>query len=222
MFLEQEGIATTVIGLIRLHLEKIQPPRALWVPFELGRPLGSPNQPAFQHAVLQAALELLLNESGPVVLADFPHDEPGAVADNNWPAPTLPAATMSEEVQQLQDLHQAAMQKFSRTTTGISGLDMATAAEYLRRFDSPEPMLNPHQDISDLALMRFATDDIKAYYLEAASSTGGQPSSQQLLEWFWYHTLAAKTIRAIRANCLASDEPKRNLVGNTLMPRMYL
>ena len=68
-YLEQDGLATTQISLIRLHSEKIRPPRALWVPFELGRPLGPPNDEAFQHRVLKAALDLLAAPSGPVLAA---------------------------------------------------------------------------------------------------------------------------------------------------------
>ena len=55
-YLESEGLATASISLIRLHTEKIRPPRALWVPFELGRPLGVPDDPAFQTRVLRALL----------------------------------------------------------------------------------------------------------------------------------------------------------------------
>jgi hypothetical protein len=39
------------ISLVREHTEKINPPRALWVPFELGRPVGPPDEPAFQRRV---------------------------------------------------------------------------------------------------------------------------------------------------------------------------
>jgi hypothetical protein len=42
----------------------------LWVPFELGRPLGLPDDPALQTRVLVAALKLLEAEKGPV-LEDF-------------------------------------------------------------------------------------------------------------------------------------------------------
>ena len=81
MYFEEQGIATTIIGLIRLHLEKVQPPRALWVPFELGRPLGPPNNPEFQTRVLKTTLQLLESDDGPVVLTDFPDDEPDADDD---------------------------------------------------------------------------------------------------------------------------------------------
>ncbi len=55
---------TTQISLIREHTEKIKPPRALWVPFELGRPLGVPNDAAFQNRVITAALDLFEAPSG--------------------------------------------------------------------------------------------------------------------------------------------------------------
>ena len=66
---------TTQISLIREHTEKIKPPRALWVSFELGRPLGPPYNSGFQTGVLTGALDLLEAPSGPV-LADFPEDAP--------------------------------------------------------------------------------------------------------------------------------------------------
>jgi hypothetical protein len=76
-------VPTTQISLVREHTAKITPPRALWVPFELGRPLGVPGDAAFQTRVLRAALQLLEAASGPV-LVDFPDDAP-AVADAPTP-----------------------------------------------------------------------------------------------------------------------------------------
>ena len=61
---------------MRLHSENIKPPRALWVPFELGRPLGVPNDAEFQHKVIASAFDLLERDAGPV-LEDFPEDVPG-------------------------------------------------------------------------------------------------------------------------------------------------
>ena len=76
-YIEDEGVATTQISLIREHSESIKPPRALWVSFELGRPLGVPDDPAFQKRVLLAALRLLDTDSGPV-LEDFGEDAPAS------------------------------------------------------------------------------------------------------------------------------------------------
>ncbi len=72
-YLEVEGISTTQISLIREHTEFIRPPRALWVPFELGRPLGAPDNPELQRRILLSALELLEASEGPV-LVDFPDE----------------------------------------------------------------------------------------------------------------------------------------------------
>ena len=58
-YLEEEGIATAAISLIRPQTERTKPPRALWVPFELGRPFGPPSDPAFQKRVVVSALRLL-------------------------------------------------------------------------------------------------------------------------------------------------------------------
>jgi hypothetical protein len=59
-------LATTQISLIKEHTLQVKPPRALWVPFELGRPLGVPNDAAWQTRVLQSALELIEVPEGPV------------------------------------------------------------------------------------------------------------------------------------------------------------
>ncbi|MEC7303801.1 MAG: selenoprotein B, partial [Pseudomonadota bacterium] len=75
-YLEAEGLPTTQISLVRMHTEVIQPPRALWVPFELGRPFGTRCEAAFQRRVISAALALFESESGPV-MKDFPEDAPG-------------------------------------------------------------------------------------------------------------------------------------------------
>jgi len=66
-YLEDEGIPTTQISLIREHTLQISPPRALWVPFELGNPLGAPGEPELQTRVLRAVLGLLERETGPVL-----------------------------------------------------------------------------------------------------------------------------------------------------------
>ena len=71
-YLEEEGLATVAISLIRPQTEKTKPPRALWVPFELGRPFGPPSDADFQQRVILAALGLLERTDGPVLIEDFP------------------------------------------------------------------------------------------------------------------------------------------------------
>ena len=70
--LERRGIATVVVQLLREVAEKMHPPRALFVPFHHGYPLGAPNDPEQQHAVIEAALRLLENEAmKPPALVDY-------------------------------------------------------------------------------------------------------------------------------------------------------
>lgn len=59
--LEEAGIATVIIGTASLQrrLDALRPPRVLYTPFPLGRPLGAPNDPAGQRHTLLAALHLL-------------------------------------------------------------------------------------------------------------------------------------------------------------------
>ena len=90
-FLEDEGLATTGISLVREHSEWMAPPRILWVPFRLGRPLGRPGDAAFQHRVIDAALALLDAPSGPVTCAVWIRPPVAATSASSVPSP--PSAT---------------------------------------------------------------------------------------------------------------------------------
>ena len=73
--LERQGIATVAIQLLRMIAKRVRPPRALFVPFPHGYPLGAPGEPKRQRAVIEAALQLLENAAlRPPVVVDF-HEE---------------------------------------------------------------------------------------------------------------------------------------------------
>jgi hypothetical protein len=76
--LERRGIATVALQLLRNVAERVRPPRALFVPFLHGYPLDRPGEPARQHLVIEAALELLEDATRqPPVLVDYrPHVRP--------------------------------------------------------------------------------------------------------------------------------------------------
>ncbi len=72
--IERAGIATVSISLVKEFTRVVRPPRALWVPFPFGRPLGAPNNAAVQRRVILAALDLLQRQrgaDGEPVLEDF-------------------------------------------------------------------------------------------------------------------------------------------------------
>lgn len=68
--IEYAGITTVSLSLLREITEKIQPPRALFVPYPLGHPLGRPNDRELQTRILSAAFTLLTRMDIPV-LEDF-------------------------------------------------------------------------------------------------------------------------------------------------------
>lgn len=69
--LERRGISTVALQLLRFIAEKVQPPRALFVPFKHGYPLDAPGDSGRQLAVIEAALKLLEDPSlTPPVLRD--------------------------------------------------------------------------------------------------------------------------------------------------------
>ena len=65
--IERAGVATVSISLLREVTAALRPPRALWVPFPMGYPLGSPNRPDLQRRVIDAALALLGRDDVPVL-----------------------------------------------------------------------------------------------------------------------------------------------------------
>lgn len=65
--IERCGIATISISLLREVTEITKPPRALFVPFALGFPLGAPNDVRLQHRVIAAALRVLSRTDAPVL-----------------------------------------------------------------------------------------------------------------------------------------------------------
>ena len=149
---------TAGISLVREHTERIRPPRALWVPFELGRPLGPPNQPEFQIAVLRALLGLFAQAAGPVI-EDYGVEAPASSdGDEPWscvlPLPPLPAAAspterreqvLQAEVGFLAPWYGEAVQRKGRTAYGLSGIEAERSpelADFIAAWasgESPEP-----------------------------------------------------------------------------------
>ncbi len=234
-FLEDEGLATTIVSLVRLHSEKTAPPRSLWVKFELGRPLGPPNDPGMQRRVLTAALRLLESDAEPSLIVDFDHDNPETSPDLTWANPVKipePAGDFTDvedtrvklvaELAAVAPYYKLAQEKRGRTTVGVSGLGFDEIAAHVTSFLGAEPAPSPRPDMSAALLLRFAADDLKACYMEAAASAPGRPSSMQLGAWFWRETVAGKVLVALRAAALESEDKRfKTVAGSFLVPRVW-
>ena len=230
-FLEQEGIATVSISLIREHTAAINPPRALWVPFMLGRPLGVPNDAAFQRKVALSALQLLERDSGPV-LEDFPDEAPYEDLGEVEEAQNCPVSfprrrsdgslgeRLADEIAQLQAWHEVAVKHNGRTTLGITGLSPIGLGEYLTAWltGAPKPLFR--EGLTLAATVKLAADELKAFYYEAKAVQPGKHSPDEVLRWFWTETSAGEVFVAIRDQAAKSEDPSfKGLATLSLVPR---
>ena len=220
-YFEKEGIATTQISLIREHTEVIKPPRALWVPFELGRPLGVPHDKAFQMRVLSSALNLLEAEKGPV-LEDFSEDAPFVNGDTGpWACPIdfeQPEPDLSEleklrlalkkEMDQLRSWYDLALKERGGTTVGASEVALDHLADFLTAFLDDTLPSNPNPEIPLPVQLNLAASDLKAYYTEAVTAQPNRkrPNSIELADWLWGETVAGEVLLRIKEVCGESED----------------
>ncbi len=237
-YLEQEGIPSASISLVREHSEVMAPPRALWVPFMLGRPLGAPDEPAFQRQVLRALLALFDADEGSV-LRDFPHDAPsaapgdqpdGAACPVNFarPRPTAMDGTdmtarLIEELDTLRPWHDLSVRRRGGTAVGVSGLTPDQAATFLCAFADGRPVDN-FRPAQPLAMsVKQACDDLRTYHEEAAAAQPGGLEPGQMQAWFYLHTVAGLVVHAVRIRGMSdADSTMRALTERTLIPRSIL
>jgi hypothetical protein len=229
-YLEEEGIAAVAIALIRPQAENTKPPRALWVPFELGRPFGPPSDAAFQKRALLTALGMLVEGGGPVRIIDFPEDDPRAQPDPAWQPPFMPAALtngsgeslasrLEAEILLLRGAYQRWKAQYGRSTVGLSGLSTGECARYVAAWLRGKAPASPRDGFSAPLILRFAVDDLKAYCLEAAGAGSAKPSSRQLGDWLWNETATGAALYALRELLLTQeDERLRLIVANFMVP----
>ncbi len=216
-------VATTGVSLIRAHAEGMKPPRSLWVPFPLGRPLGSPDQPDFQRDVLLSALQLLESAEA-TALADYPHDAPTA-GDDPWacavalapPEPADESAALRDqligEIRQLAPWHAEQVKRRGRTTVGISGASVeqveelaALLADFATGAEPAEGAISWNHPMP--LRLKFASDDLRAFYHEAATAQPGasDPTDADLNDWLFNQTLLGAVLRQIVGRMRSSDD----------------
>jgi len=217
--LEAQGIATTSISMVREHTEKVKPPRALFVPFPFGHALGRPNDPALQHRVLRAALDLLTEPAGPV-LRDFPDDaEPGdqpaapAQASVVIAAAQVPDDPAMETTQMRQYHEQWLARNGGRTAFGLTGIPATRfrgVVRFLQGFADGEEVDMPErpQDVPLPGFIRWCADDLKALYLEGYMAMKPAAGGDEIARWFWGETATGQLLRRVGQRLDASDDPR--------------
>ena len=202
-----------VIGLVKLHLEKTTPPRSLWVPFELGRPVGPPANPEFQREVLEQALRMVETEEN-TTIQDFEKNDPRYVANPAWTAPGLKDhSTVADECAELQSFYQRQCVDKSRTSVGVAKTKITELANLFDEAYTQNSFKKLRDDISARLMFRLAIDDLKAYYIEAALADHNSPSSQQLHDWLWHDTLLGRQMRELRHRFMDSGDVKLTDLG---------
>jgi hypothetical protein len=197
------------------------------VPFQLGRPIGGPNDPAFQKRVLMAAFRLLEATEGPV-LEDFPEDEPENDTITVLACPVNFARTVDKdtetdemklafqrEITAMRPWYQIAVGKRNRTTVGASGIDPDKLGDFIYAFlkgDEPE---NPRDDVPLSNTLKLAVEDLQSYYIEGITVQPGQEnsSSRVLHDWFWNETVASKVLLELKKVCEASPDKMMSKIG---------
>lgn len=226
--MEDEGMSTAGISLIRPHTETIKPPRALWVSFQLGRPLGPPDDADFQKRVLVALLKLLEAPQG-TVLEDFPEDEPESDeitvlacpvnfardAEASGDADEMLAA-FRREITAMRPWYDMAVNKRQRTTVGVSGIALEDLGDFIYALVRGEPPENPRDDLPLANTLKLAVEDLKSYYNEGITAQPGQEqaSSKVLQDWFWDETVGGKVLLSLMQVCLESTDDALKMMGS--------
>ena len=196
---------TVGISLIREHTEMLKPPRALWVPFPFGLPLGHPEDPAEQRAVLDAVLALL-DEADVPVLRDFAGELAPGETGTSIQAGAVEAAPvvldLADEVTTMRRYWEQWTDRSGRTAVGVSAVPPVKfrgVVRFLEAFVKGEQRVLPEQGETPLPLfIRYCADDLRVLYLEARLVMRPDESQADTQRWFWGETTLGSFLRTLR------------------------
>jgi hypothetical protein len=164
--------------------------------------------------VLRAALAMLERTDGPLIV-DYPEEAPGELDLSGWACPIAlaprPVDTLLAEIGRLVTWYDRAVARRGRTTVGMSGLSVAVAGALVTEALAGDlPAAQP---------LKLAIDDLRAFYLEAASAFPDPGTSRTRRAWFWDETTFAKALLALQPKLAASGDRQHQILANlTLIP----
>ncbi len=228
-------MACTSISLVREQSEAVGPTRALWVPFALGRPLGSAEDGEFQKQVMRQAFDLLATATEPTI-ADYEGDLPEEAGPGEWACPlnlgptdddTLTGRLLAE-VGRLKTWSSQTRAARGRTLFGVSGAGadqvdaVATALASIVEAESiTEPPTGDVEWAFEMPLLvRHLADDLRTFYHEAIAAQPGSttPNHDALNDWIFGGTALGETLMAVADRLTEADDPMGNLVRGLLIP----
>jgi hypothetical protein len=195
--IEEAGLPTTTIVLIKEQAERVKPPRALFVPFPFGFAMGNPDDPPFQRKVLEdgEAPARLLQASA-------------ARADITTAVTKDPA----DEVTALRGYYERWVGDHDgRTMVGLSGVPQRRwrgLVKYLESYADGQDVEYDEKP-EDLAVPRFirlAADDLKGFYMEARMCQRPDQQNNDLHQWFWTETAGGGLLSRLAERMNASED----------------
>ncbi len=217
-YFESQGFTTVLVGFVREHIAAVKPPRALWLNFPMGRPLGKPNDPDYQLKVIRAAFSLLDKSSGPV-LEDFPDVIPVKDGRMGYALPVelviakddigdvdQLVAVIESEMDALLVPYEAAIAARGRTTVGASELPIQEFVPFIAEFVKGNNPKSPRKGLPPVPLLKLVVEDLAAYYTEARTHRDDIDDIELLGKWFWEETKAGVLLLWLEAVSLESDD----------------
>jgi len=197
---EAEGIATVALESIKNQIESTAPPRGLWCDFPLGRPLGVPLDPEFQHRVLSAAFDLL--SSSEPVFAEYDVsivDDGSEVMACPLPARHDPNAHPAiDEANGLRPAYDRAIAKYgNRVGAGrtVEAEGITSAIDAFIKIAGGVPW----KEANVPGIPARVSQDIRGYYETAALALSDHaPAAWAGTRWFLDHTEAGKVLMNAR------------------------
>ena len=227
-YIEDGGIPTVIISLVKKHTEVMKPPRALHVPFELGRPFGGANKPEFQRKVLLTALKLLERTDGPI-LENFNENVPISPdeidAQEGWSCPVnLPNPVSTDnftsgimnEISLLQPWYDHSLKEMKgRKLDGLTSLNKDQIVKFLVDWTNDHNIKSRIEGESIIRALKLAADDLRHFYYQAAMGKPGIRSDLEMGDWFYGQTTAGLLFIEIRKIMMESDDEITKMAGRT-------
>jgi hypothetical protein len=134
---------------------------------------------------------------------------------SGWACPINLAPTtidsLAAEIDRLATWYDRSRDRLGRTTVGVSGIDMQAAGALVTQ--ALDGTLPPAQALKE------ATDDLRAYYLEAAAAFPDPGSPKSRKEWLWSETKLGQSLLALQPRLASSTDPQHKILGTlTLIP----
>ena len=202
-------MATVAFGSIKSQIETTAPPRGLWCDFPLGRPLGVPSDPEFQHRVLAKAFELL--DSPEPIFAEY---DVSIIDDENevmaCPMPPRHDPDLHPAIDEAKGLRPAYERSVAQYGNRVGAGRVVQADEITDAIDAFVKIAEgtPWKEAGVPGIPARVSQDIRGYYETAALALSDHaPPAWAGTRWFLDHTEAGRVLRNARQAMADAGEP---------------